>query len=972
MKICQACNLKYENEKSFCRQCGGALVKDVTATPEVIVKRQGFEKRIDSEPHNVEHLLAYGEYLASVSLHTESLVQFLKAQEIDAKHGAVLRGLATAYQALKQPEKAAWFLARISALLPNDADVLVQRLDVLRKLEDKEAEILEVCKALHAIRPFAYPACSLFLGIAQHATIPWSALEGRPEAEKLLAHAFSASTAYSDRETACGTLHWCHARLRLGHEASQTAEDLKVIDRALITAREAPILADCLFLLGKAWLERDLLTEAIVCFNDSIRVAETPAAHEQLAKAHEIRGDLQAAKGQGGAASKAYAEALKHCPGKTDLQAKINAIQAKQARRTRTIVAAVSVVIAIAALFYYGQGSLVIRADQPSAISLGEPSFKISETGHLETPLLFYRSYALKITKPGYATIDQNVKPAFGRGNKVINFTLEPNYGTVKVDSDPAGATAVVRNPYEEKTCTTPCELSKLFAMSSEVELRLAGYESFVTKLDVPAAKTHDLGTVTFKGDLKVASTPSEAEVFVNGKSQGKTPLSLKGLPAQKTALEIRKKGEGLYVASVPIAPGKENDLGVVTLSTLGAIRVDSAPSGASIQLDGKWQEGKTPLIVNSLEVGRHSVRLEYPGVQAFEKEVALAAGEVLDMGVVSFLGSIKVGSKPSGAEVYVNGEKKGVTPLTVPEVLAKEASLRLVHGELAITVPAKVRRNEAIDLGVVNLSGLKDPVTGMEFVMVAGGCFQMGSPLDEKDHQADEGPVHEVCVDPFLMGKYEVTVGQFKKFAEATGYRTEAESEGWCYAINSNGSKWEKTSGRSWRDPGFQQADNEPVVCVSWNDAQRFVSWMNDKGKGARLPTEAEWEYAARAGSKRSRPWGDNPDGACQHGNVGDRTVKQRYSRWGWPVHDCDDGYVNTAPVGRFKANTFGLYDMIGNAWEWCSDWYGESYYASFTKHNPGGPSSGSGRVNRGGGWIGGPGARALGVSQRQPARHP
>jgi formylglycine-generating enzyme len=953
MKICHSCNLKYEDTKNFCRQCGGALVIDMASTPEVVVKRQSFEKKINEEPHNVEHLLAYGAYLTSAELYNEALVQFLKAQEIEPAHGGVLRGLAAVYRALNQPEKAVEYLAKLSEQVPNDADILAQRLDILRQLTDRDEELTAVCSSLHAIRPHVYPACSLLLGISQLTASPSVAKDGLIEAEKLLAHAFSDTSTFTTREAASGMLHWCHVRLRLNHDAGPLSMELKKLDRAQLKKEEDPVRADCLFLLGKAWLDREMLTEAIIFFEDAIRLADTREAHEQLAKAYEIRGDLKAKKGQSRAAREDYASGLKHCSDNASLQDKINAIKAKKLRLIRIIGVTAGVIIALVASVYYGQGRLSITTDLQADITLGEPSFQTVNDMTLVTPLLFFRSYPLKITKPGYVAIEQSVKPAFGRGTKKISFTLVPSYGTLKVNSDPAGATVVVKNGYEAKSGTTPCELIQLFAMPSEVKLQLPGYETFQSNIDIPADKTHDLGTVVFKGDLKVDSSPSAAEVFVNGKPSGHTPLSLKGLPARKTMLEIRKEGEGLYVTSVAISPGKEHDLGVVTLSKLGAIRVDSLPTGASVSLDGKLQKEKTPLSLNDLAVGRHNIRLEFPGLPPFEKEVTLAAGEVVDLGAVSFQGSIKIASKPSGAEVWVNGEKKGVTPLTIPGVLAKEATVRLVHGELEITVPAQIRRNETTDLGVVNLAGIKDPVTGMEFVMIPGGCFKMGSPAGENGRFDNEG-LHEVCVSPFMMGKYEVTVGQFRKFVEATNYRTEAETAG---------------GGKNWRDPGFPQKDNEPVVYVSWNDAQQFISWMNKSGKGYRLPTEAEWEYAARAGSQTARPWGENPDGACQYGNVADRTAKQKNSSW--ETHDCNDGYLNTAPCGSFKANAFGLHDMIGNVWEWCADWFDGNDYSSSPRNNPSGPSSGSGRVHRGGGWANDPlGARSALRGGGEPGR--
>lgn len=953
MKICHPCNLKYEDSKKFCRQCGGALVMDMASMPEVLIKRESFEKKIISEPHNIEHLLAYGEYLASVDLNNEALVQFLRAQEVEPAHGAVLRGLATVYHALRQTEKAADFLARLSLPVPNNIDILLERLNLLRELADRDAELLAVCKSIHALKPYVYPVCSLYCGIGKLAAVPDTGMKDElAEAEKLLAHAFSNPSGFTAREKACGMLHWCHVRLNLGLDASPIAAELKNIDRGQIEDREYPILSGCLFLLGKSWLDREMLNEAIGIFKESLELADTPEVREQLANAYEIRGDHKAGRGKEGAACDDYLEGLRHCPGKISLQDKTNAIKAKQARLIRKTVVTLCIVIGLAALFYYGQGRISIKTDSPANIALGEPPFQsASDDVNLVTQFLFFRSYLLKITKPGYVTIEQSVKPAFGRGIKELSFNLVPSYGSVKVNSDPAGARAVVRNPYEAKVCTTPCEVIQLFAMPSEVELQLSGYETFKSRIDVPADKTHDLGTVVFKGGLKVDSMPSAAEVFINGKASGQTPLTLEGLPARKTMIEIRKEREGLYVASVPILPGIENNLGVVTLSKLAAIRVESLPAGAGVRLDGRLQVGKTPLFLNDLAVGRHSIRVEYPGVQPFEKEVSLAAGEIVDVGVVSFQGSIKIASKPVGASVYINGEKKGATPLTITGVLAGATSVRLVQGGLEVTVTAQVRRNETTDLGVLNLDGHKDLVTGMEFVMVPGGCFKMGSPASEIGRFGDEeSPQHEVCVGSFLMGKYEVTVGQFKKYVEATNYRTEAEAEGWSYGLDSNG-KWGKQSGRNWRDPGFRQTDNEPVVCVSWNDAQRFVSWMNKNGRGYQMPTEAEWEYAARAGSRTARPWGEDPSGACQYANVADRTLKRRYS--GWETHECDDGYLYTAPVGSFKANAFGLHDMIGNAWEWCADWFDKNYYSSSPMNNPGGPSSGSSRVNRGGSWY-------------------
>ncbi len=215
------------------------------------------------------------------------------------------------------------------------------------------------------------------------------------------------------------------------------------------------------------------------------------------------------------------------------------------------------------------------------------------------------------------------------------------------------------------------------------------------------------------------------------------------------------------------------------------------------------------------------------------------------------------------------------------------------------------------------------DSVTGMEFVLVKGGCFDMGDIFGDGD--GDERPVHEVCVDDFYMGKYEVTQGQ------------------WEEVMKNNPSKYRK-------------GKNHPVARVSWYDIQNFIRNLNVKaGRHYRLPAEAEWEYAARSGGKRYKySWGNGGP----EGNIAGDEVKMVSSKRTRPIWDGHyDKYVYSAPVGSFRVNEFGLYDMTGNLWEWCSDWYGADFYRYSPVNNPKGPSGGSSRILRGGSWNNGPG---------------
>ena len=205
----------------------------------------------------------------------------------------------------------------------------------------------------------------------------------------------------------------------------------------------------------------------------------------------------------------------------------------------------------------------------------------------------------------------------------------------------------------------------------------------------------------------------------------------------------------------------------------------------------------------------------------------------------------------------------------------------------------------------VATLETWTDPVTGMEFVKLPAGCFQMGCGPQDGDCDSDEKPAHKVCVDEFWLGKYEVTQAQ-----------------------------WQKIMGSN--PANFQDSPVHPVEEVSWDDVQAYLKKLNwQAGTFAyRLPTEAEWEYACRAGTQTAYSFGNDA------GNLGE---------YAWYNGNSGD---KTHAVGQLKPNPWGLYDMHGNVWEWCQDWYGENYYSNSSEKNPQGPSSGEYRLLRGGSW--------------------
>jgi len=247
---------------------------------------------------------------------------------------------------------------------------------------------------------------------------------------------------------------------------------------------------------------------------------------------------------------------------------------------------------------------------------------------------------------------------------------------------------------------------------------------------------------------------------------------------------------------------------------------------------------------------------------------------------------------------------------------------------------------------------------------VIPAGSFTMGSPKGEVGRSDYEGPQHPVKIAAdFALGSREVTVAEFSRFVQASGYRTEAERDSEQGIRVWDGRKWDWSKGKSWRNPGFAQDDRHPVVGVSWNDAQAYVKWLGEKtGKGYRLPSEAEWEYAARARTTRARFWGDDANQACRYANVADRSLSAARPKWPWTIHECDDRYTETAPVGSFEPgsfepNAFDLYDMIGNVWEWTQDCWNDRYSdAAPADGAPWLKGDCGRRVVRGGSWFDSP----------------
>ena len=526
---------------------------------------------------------------------------------------------------------------------------------------------------------------------------------------------------------------------------------------------------------------------------------------------------------------------------------------------------------------------------------------------------MLYGTYRYRLQTPLYH--DEVGVVSVDDKRVIKDVALRPAFGAVKVTTNPSGATITVET--DGRTFTSPCEITKLPSGAHTLSVTYPGYAISRNTITITDGCVLPMNIALDARFAQVTiNTLVGATVKVNGEMVGKGSLT-KQLDEGIYDIEVSMAQHRTLTRQIEVVANQPQTIDITPTPIYGSLDVISTPMFSEVVINGK-NYGTTPITIENLLIGDYDVRISKDGCASVSRKVTIAEGQLSSIEVDLPQGcEYKITSDQAGDIVYIDGVKRGVTPLAVSmsfgnhEVelhrdgkstkktinvsqAGSENSVYLTFGLTPLWKSGISRKNKQV------LQRLID-----NMIEVKGGTFTMGATSEQgSDADSDEKPAHKVTLSDYYIGKYEVT------------------KEEWRAVMGNNPS-------------GFKGA-NKPVESVSWYDCQEFIKKLNDlTGLQFRLPTEAEWEYAARGGNK-SR--GYKYSGSNTIGKVA------------WYR---DNSSWTTGPVGTRRANELGLYDMSGNVYEWCSDWYSSSYYLSSPPTNPTGPSTGSSRVLRGGSWF-------------------
>ncbi len=487
----------------------------------------------------------------------------------------------------------------------------------------------------------------------------------------------------------------------------------------------------------------------------------------------------------------------------------------------------------------------------------------------------------------------------------VIDKKLRPNFGFLNISTTPEQGAKVFVD--EEYVGQSPVKTDKLKSGTHTVRVMKDMYKMKEQSFTVADGQTTNATLNMAANFVNVTvNTDSQSDIYVDDEYKGKGRW-IGRLSDGTHMFEARKTNHRTSKKSLDLVLGETKTISIDAPSPInGELEINSTPMGATIYIDGKHY-GETPNYISDILIGEHELKLTKQGCAPITKNINIKEGETLTINETLQTGKeISISTDQPGDKIYVDGNYVGVSPLTTNLSYGSHEIKAEREGKTVSETINVMQSGGETNIKLTFIENQTFTVKGVSFTMIAveGGTFQMGATSEQgSDADYHESPVHSVTLSDYHIGETEVT------------------QELWQAVMGSNPSSFS----------GYPQ---RPVERVSWNDCQTFIEKLNQlTGKNFRLPTEAEWEYAARGGDKslNYKYSGSDIVGvvAWYDGNSNDRT------------HD----------VKTKQANELGIYDMSGNVWELCQDWKGS--YSSGSQTNPTGPSSGYGRVLRGGSWL-------------------
>ena len=528
--------------------------------------------------------------------------------------------------------------------------------------------------------------------------------------------------------------------------------------------------------------------------------------------------------------------------------------------------------------------------------------FDVGTTHTYKIECKLYHEESGSVTVNDKTVVNKQLRPAFG----YLNISSTPEQGAnVWVDGDLVGV--------------TPIKTDKLASGTHTVRVMKDMYKMKEQSFTVTDGQTTN-ATLSMSANFVnvTVNTDSQSGIYVDEEYKGKGKWTGR-LSDGAHIFEARKENHRTSLKSVELVLGETKTITLDAPTPInGTVDVDSSPMGASIYIDGKHY-GETPNYISDILIGEHELKLTKQGCASVTKTITIKEGETLSVNEKLQTGKeISISTGQSGDKIYVDGNYLGISPITInlsygSHEIKAERDGKTVSKNIEVSQVETHGRVSSTDKCELTFFGNQTiTVKGVSFTMIAveGGTFKMGATSEQgSDAYDSEKPVHNVTLSDYYIGETEVTQ-----------------------------ELWQAVMGTT---PSRFKGNKKPVEQVSWNDCQEFIKKLNQlTGKNFRLPTEAEWEYAARGGNKSK---GYKYSGSNSIGDVA------------WYTNNSSS---QTHDVKTKQANELGIYDMSGNVYEWCQDWYGS--YSRGSQTNPTGPSSGSYRVLRGGSWsIGAVGCR-------------